>query len=40
MALSPHGYILLQATDGEEALEVAVRGKPDLYHNGHTASQN
>lgn len=30
MALRPHGYILLQATDGEEALEIAVRGKPDL----------
>jgi len=30
MALRPHGYILLEATNGDEALEVAVRDKPDL----------
>ncbi len=30
MALRPHGYTLLQATDGEEALEIAVSEKPDL----------
>ncbi len=30
MALRPHGYTLLQATDGEEALEIAVNNKPDL----------
>jgi len=30
MALRPHGYTLLEATDGEEALEIAVRDKPDL----------
>ena len=30
MALRPHGYTLLQATDGEEALQIAVRDKPDL----------
>lgn len=30
MALRPHGYILLQATDGEEALQIAMRDKPDL----------
>ena len=30
MALKPHGYTLLQATDGEEALQIAVRDKPDL----------
>ena len=30
MALRPHGYILLLATDGEEALQIAVRDKPDL----------
>ena len=30
MALRPHGYTLQQAIDGEEALEVAVRDKPDL----------
>jgi two-component system cell cycle response regulator DivK len=30
MTLRPHGYILLQATDGEEALELAVRDRPDL----------
>lgn len=30
MALRPHGYTLLQATDGEEALEIAVGEKPDL----------
>jgi len=30
MALRPYGYTLLQATDGEEALEIAVNNKPDL----------
>ena len=30
MALRPYGYTLLQATDGEEALQIAVRDKPDL----------
>ena len=30
MVLSPHGYTLLEATDGEEALEIAVKDKPDL----------
>jgi len=30
MALRPHGYILLEATDGEEALETALRDTPDL----------
>jgi len=30
MVLRPHGYTLLEATDGEEALEIAVRDKPDL----------
>jgi len=30
MTLRPHGYTLLQATDGKEALETAVREKPDL----------
>ena len=30
MTLAPHGYTLLQAVDGEEALEVAVSDKPDL----------
>ncbi|MFC1949369.1 response regulator [Chloroflexota bacterium] len=30
MALRPHGYALLNAVDGEEALEVATRDKPDL----------
>jgi len=30
MTLRPHGYTLLQATDGEEALEMAMREKPDL----------
>ncbi len=30
MALRPHGYTLLQATDGEEALEITVSEKPDL----------
>jgi len=30
MVLRPHGYTLLEATDGEEALEMAVRDKPDL----------
>ncbi len=30
MTLRPHGYSLLQATDGEEALAVATGDKPDL----------
>jgi len=30
MALRPHGYKLLEAIDGEEALGIAVRDKPDL----------
>ena len=30
MALRPHGYTLVEATDGEEALEIAVRDKPEL----------
>jgi len=30
MTLRPHGYALLEATDGEEALKIAVRDKPDL----------
>jgi len=30
MVLRPHGYTLLEATDGEEALEIAIRDKPDL----------
>ena len=30
MALRPHGYTFLEATDGEQALEIAVRDKPDL----------
>jgi len=30
MTLKPHGYTLLQATDGEEALKVAVSDNPDL----------
>ena len=30
MTLRPHGYTLLEATDGEEALEIATRDKPDL----------
>jgi len=30
MALRRYGYTLLQATDGEEALQVAMRDKPDL----------
>ena len=30
MTLRPHGYTLLQATDGEEALQIAMRDKPDL----------
>jgi two-component system cell cycle response regulator DivK len=30
MTLKPHGYTLLEATDGEQALEVAVRDSPDL----------
>ncbi len=30
MALRPHGYTFLQATDGEEALKMAIRDKPDL----------
>ncbi len=30
MSLRPHGYTLLEATDGEEALKIAGREKPDL----------
>ena len=30
MVLRPHGYTLLEATDGEEALEIAIKDKPDL----------
>jgi CheY-like chemotaxis protein len=30
MTLRNHGYTLLQATDGEEALGIAQRDKPDL----------
>ena len=30
MALRPHGYTLLEATDGEEAIEIALRDTPDL----------
>ena len=30
MVLRPHGYTLLEATDGNEALEIAVSNKPDL----------
>ena len=30
MALRPHGYTFLQATDGEEALKIATRDKPNL----------
>ena len=30
MTLRPHGYIFLEATDGEEALEIAIRNKPSL----------
>lgn len=30
MTLKRHGYTMLEAVDGEEALEVATREKPDL----------
>lgn len=30
MMLRPHGYALLEAKDGAEALEIAIREKPDL----------
>lgn len=30
MTLKPHGYDLLKATDGEEALKIVSREKPDL----------
>ena len=30
MTVSPHGYTLLEASNGDEALEKAVRDKPDL----------
>ena len=30
MTLKPHGYDLLQAIDGEQALEVAIKNNPDL----------
>jgi len=28
--LEPHGYILVKAVDGEEALDVAIKERPDL----------
>jgi two-component system cell cycle response regulator DivK len=30
MTLKPHGYTFLEATDGKEALDIAVNHKPDL----------
>ena len=30
MTLRPKGYTLLRATDGEEALDMAIKDKPDL----------
>ena len=30
MTLKPHGYVLLEAEDGQEALKIADRDKPDL----------
>jgi len=30
MVLNAKGYFLLKATDGEEALDMAIKGKPDL----------
>ena len=30
MTLRPHGYALLEAKDGAEALKIAARDKPDL----------
>ncbi len=30
VTLRPHGYIILEATDGEMALEAAIKEKPDL----------
>lgn len=30
MALKPHGYTLVYATDGEEAFETALKEQPDL----------
>ena len=30
MVLRPHGYTLLEAIDGNEALEIAISNKPDL----------
>jgi len=31
LALKTHGYTLLEATDVEEALKIAIRDKPDLF---------
>ena len=31
LALETHGYTLLEANDGEEALKIAIRDKPDLF---------
>ncbi len=30
MALRPHGYDIVSATDGEQAVEVAIRENPDI----------
>ena len=30
MTLKPHGYMLVCATDGEQALEMAIKESPDL----------
>ncbi len=30
MALRPHGYDIVSAVDGEQAVEVAIREKPDI----------
>jgi len=30
VTLRPHGYTILEATDGEQALEAAIKEKPDL----------
>jgi len=34
------GYELIEATTGEEGLEVAARERPDLIFDGHPASGN